>query len=108
MALFDLLVCRDCLPVLWALRKRPLTFREIQSAAGGVAAATWNSRARDLLEARPVEPGESGFALTVVGRQLLEVGLPLEGWPVSGGAVFVDRRQEAVGELANRCLVNVL
>nr|WP_231895845.1 winged helix-turn-helix transcriptional regulator [Gordonia sp. LAM0048] len=80
MALFDLLGRRDCLAVLWALREGPLTFRELQGAAGGVAAATLNSRTRDLREARLLELGESGYALTVVGRELLEVGLPLEGW----------------------------
>ncbi|WP_238420686.1 helix-turn-helix domain-containing protein [Gordonia sp. 'Campus'] len=83
MALFDLLGRRDCLAVLWALRDGPVTFRGLQTAAGGVAAATLSSRTKELRKAKLIELTDDGYVLTEIGRDLLEVGLPLENWAIT-------------------------
>lgn len=80
MALFDLLGRRWALTVLWALRDEPHTFRELQAAAGGVAAATLNTRLRELREAGLLRPTGDGYALTDLGHDLLAAGAPLQAW----------------------------
>jgi DNA-binding HxlR family transcriptional regulator len=80
MALFDLLGRRWAITVLWVLRDGPMTFRQLQDAAGGVAASVLNVRLRELREARLVGKGEGGYSLTEEGRRLLEAGRPLVDW----------------------------
>jgi DNA-binding HxlR family transcriptional regulator len=89
-ALFDLLGRRWTLTVLWTLRAEAMTFRELQSAAGGVAASVLNTRLRELREAGLIG-NDDGYALTDLGRQLLEAGGPLIAWAVHWAAALEEQ-----------------
>jgi len=80
MALFDLLGRRWALTVLWSLRDGPMTFRELQEAAGGIAASVLNVRLRELREAQLLGKGDHGYELTPIGHRMLEAGSPLAAW----------------------------
>jgi len=80
MAALDLLGRRWSLRVLWELRAGPLTFRALQDACGDVSPAVLNGRLRELRDARLVERGEGGYALTALGRQLGDALSPLDQW----------------------------
>lgn len=80
MALFDLLGRRWALTVIWALRGDPLTFRELQAQAEGIATSVLNTRLRELREAGIVDATDSGYTLTAQGRGLLAAGEPLVAW----------------------------
>ena len=81
MALLDLLGRRWALRVVWELRGRPLTSRELRDACGGVSPTVGGDRTRELREAGLVELEEpGGYALTPLGRELLERFLPLVEW----------------------------
>lgn len=77
MALFDLLGRRWAIPVLWSLRHGPLTFRELQASAEGIATSVLNTRLRELREAGLVATGDQGYELTERGASLLAAGEPL-------------------------------
>lgn len=81
MALLDLLGRRWALRVIWELRERPLSFRDLQMACDGVSSSVLNDRLRELREAGAIErDSERGFALTAEGRKLLEAYRPLDTW----------------------------
>src|SRR3981189_2551033 len=71
MALLDLLGRRTTLRILWELRAQPLTFRALQEAAE-TNPGVLNTRLAELREARIVESGADGYALTRDGQMLLE------------------------------------
>jgi DNA-binding HxlR family transcriptional regulator len=79
MALLDLLGRRMVLRVLWELREEPLTFRALQEAAA-TNPSVLNARLAELREAKLVEHGAEGYALTPHGRSLLATFLPLHAW----------------------------
>ena len=79
MVLLDLLSRRMTLRVLWELRDRPLTFRALQQAAE-TNPSLLNVRLKELREARLVEHGQEGYALSSMGRELLAAFLPLNQW----------------------------
>ena len=81
MALLDLLGRRWVLRVLWELRDKALTFRELRERCDAMSPTVLNQRLRDLRDAGIVslEEGE-GYALTPSGSQLLEALLPLHDW----------------------------
>lgn len=81
MVLLDLLGRRWVLRILWELRDRPLNFRELQAACGGLSPSVLNSRLAELRETLIVEllPDE-GYALTKLGRELLSQLTPLAVW----------------------------
>ena len=80
MALLDLLGRRMALRILWELReRRRLTFRALQEAAA-TNPSVLNARLKELREARLVEHGADGYALTAHGQALLEKFLPLHVW----------------------------
>ncbi len=81
MALLDLLGRRWALRVLWELRDGPLTSRALREACGGVSPTVLQERTRELREAGLLELGEeAGYALTPLGRELLERFHPVVGW----------------------------
>jgi len=80
MAAFDLLGRRWALRILWELRSRTHTFRSLQSACEDISPAVLNTRLRDLRSARLIERVDEGYALTSLGRQLIEALVPLETW----------------------------
>lgn len=80
MALLDLLGRRWVLRIVWELREEPRRFRELQDAIGASPTIV-NSRLAELREARLVElDADAGYRLTVLGRELLRLFLPLHLW----------------------------
>jgi len=79
MALLDLLGRRAALRVMWELRESRLTFRALLAAAA-TNPGVLNARLRELREAEIVDHEASGYGLTVHGRALLGLLLPLHGW----------------------------
>lgn len=80
MALLDLLGRRWVLRIVWELREEPKRFRELQDLIGASPTIV-NGRLAELREARLVElDAESGYRLTVLGKELLRLFLPLHAW----------------------------
>jgi DNA-binding HxlR family transcriptional regulator len=80
MALLDLLGRRWALRIVWELREGSLRFRELQDLIGASPTIV-NTRLAELREARLVELDEStGYRLTALGRELLQLFLPLHLW----------------------------
>lgn len=80
MALLDLLGRRWVLRIVWELREEPKRFRELQDLTGASPTIV-NSRLAELREAKLVElDADSGYRLTVLGRELLRLFLPLHVW----------------------------
>jgi DNA-binding HxlR family transcriptional regulator len=78
MALLDLLGRRWTLRVVWELRDgRARTFRALQASLDDVSPTILNTRLKELREARLVELREEGYALTVLGTELLKLLLPV-------------------------------
>ena len=81
MVLLDLLGRRWALRVLWELSRRPLTFRELQSACGDISPTVLNSRLAELREADIVSAGDAtGYSLTPEGQNLLGEFIGLHNW----------------------------
>lgn len=80
MALLDLLGRRWTLRVVWELRDEPLSFRALQAACEGMSPSVLNQRLAELREALLVEAGESGYALTPRGRELMALFEPIQRW----------------------------
>jgi DNA-binding HxlR family transcriptional regulator len=80
MALLDLLGRRWTLRIVWELREEPRRFRELQDLIGASPTIV-NARLGELRAARLVElDAETGYRLTVLGRELLRLLLPLHQW----------------------------
>ncbi|MDE0853310.1 MAG: helix-turn-helix domain-containing protein [Nevskia sp.] len=79
MALLDLLGRRWTLRVVWELRDGPLVFRELQSRCG-ISPSVLNTRLAELRQARLLQAGEDGYALTAEGRELFELFSPISRW----------------------------
>jgi DNA-binding HxlR family transcriptional regulator len=77
MALLDLLGQRWALRILWELRDGPLTSRALRAAAGGLSPTVLQARITELREGGILELTDSGYALTALGAELLEVFTPL-------------------------------
>jgi DNA-binding HxlR family transcriptional regulator len=80
MAAFDLLGQRWTLRILWELRHGRIGFRALRAAADAVSPTLLNSRLKELTQARLVVVDEDGYALTSLGRRLLEALMPLHDW----------------------------
>lgn len=80
MVLLDLLGRRWVLRLVWELRTEPKRFRALQEAVGASPTIV-NERLKELRAAKLVELDEgSGYRLTPLGRELLDLFLPLHGW----------------------------
>jgi DNA-binding HxlR family transcriptional regulator len=80
MVLLDLLGRRWTLRIVWELREGSLRFRELQDLIGASPTIV-NTRLAELREARLVELDEAtGYRLTGLGRELLQLFLPLHLW----------------------------
>ena len=80
MTLLDLLGRRWTLRLIWELREEPRRFRELQDSIGASPTIV-NTRLAELRDARLVEldPG-TGYRLTALGQELLQLFLPLHRW----------------------------
>ena len=80
MVLLDLLGRRWTLRIVWELRGAPKRFRELQEEIGASPTIV-NTRLAELREARLVAlDAASGYCLTTLGQELLQLCLPLHGW----------------------------
>jgi len=80
MAIIDLIGRRSLLRILWELRGDTLRFRTLQAACGALSPTLLNLRLKEMREAMLVELTGEGYSLTVLGKELLEVLLPLATW----------------------------
>jgi DNA-binding HxlR family transcriptional regulator len=82
MALFDLAGRRWTLRVLWELAgaARPLTFRELRARCADMSSSVLTRRVAELREARLVDRQDDGYALTDLGRGLVESLQPVLDW----------------------------
>jgi DNA-binding HxlR family transcriptional regulator len=80
MALLDLLGRRWTLRVIWELHRKPLTFRDLQTACGGISPTILNTRLAELRDADVVALDDDGYALTKEGRRLLNEIMGLNDW----------------------------
>lgn len=80
MVLLDLLGRRWTLRIVWELREGSLRFRELQDLIGASPTIV-NTRLAELRDARLVELDEAtGYRLTALGKELLQLFLPLHLW----------------------------
>lgn len=80
MVLLDLLGRRWTLRIVWELREGSLRFRELQDLIGASPTIV-NTRLAELREANLVELDEAtGYRLTALGKELLQLFLPLHIW----------------------------
>ena len=80
MVLLDLLGRRWTLRLIWELREQPRRFRELQDSIGASPTVV-NTRLAELREARLVElDPDTGYRLTALGQELLQLFLPLHRW----------------------------
>jgi DNA-binding HxlR family transcriptional regulator len=80
MVLLDLLGRRWALRLIRDLREQPRRFRELQESIGA-SPTIINTRLAELREAGLVElDPEAGYRLTLLGRELLRLFLPLHAW----------------------------
>ena len=79
MAALDLFGRRWSLRILWELRAKTLTFRELQDACGDISPAVLNTRLAELRDAGIVKQ-EGGYTLTEDGTALTTALLPLHHW----------------------------
>ena len=80
MALLDLLGRRWTLRAIWELHRKPLTFRDLQTACGGISPTILNTRLAELRDAGIVAQRDSGYTLTTEGERLLKELLGLHDW----------------------------
>jgi len=89
MALLDLLGRRWTLRVLWELRERPATFRELRDRCDRVSPTVLNARLGELRAAEIIERDlATGYRMTAHGAALLGSLAALNAW-----ATAWDRRQ---------------
>src|SRR5215475_11816938 len=80
MVLLDLLGRRWVLRLLWELRDEPRRFRDLQAAIGA-SPTIINGRLGELRTAKLIELDRTaGYRLTALGRELLQLFLPLHLW----------------------------
>lgn len=80
MRLLDLLGRRWTLRIVWELREEPKRFRDLQDQIGASPTIV-NTRLAELREAKLVELDDAvGYRLTALGRELLQLFLPLHTW----------------------------
>jgi DNA-binding HxlR family transcriptional regulator len=78
MALLDLLGRRWSLRILWELREQRLTSRALREACDQASPTVLQTRLSELREAGFIElESAGGYALTAIGRELLETFWPL-------------------------------
>ncbi|MGD9886173.1 MAG: winged helix-turn-helix transcriptional regulator [Reyranella sp.] len=88
MVLLDLLGRRWTLRILWELREAPLRFRELQGLIGASPTIV-NTRLAELRAARLVELDEAtGYRLTALGGELLQLLLPLHVWSEKWASLY--------------------
>lgn len=82
--IIDLLSQKWVMRIIWELRSKPMTFRELQKACGNLSPTVLNNRLRLLREAEIAQKHkDNGYILTLMGHELLEVYKPLNKWAIN-------------------------
>jgi DNA-binding HxlR family transcriptional regulator len=81
MAALDLFGRRWSLRIIWELRSKTLTFRDLQSACGTISPAVLNTRLAELRDAGIIQlESPSGYRLSPDGSALIDALVPLHAW----------------------------
>ena len=81
MALLDLMGRRWALGILWTLgTQAPLSFSELLNRCHSISPGVLNTRLKELVAARLVEPADAAYRLTKQGEQLFGFMQPLGKW----------------------------
>lgn len=81
MALLDLMGRRWALGILWTLgMQAPLSFSELLDRCHSISPGVLNTRLKELVAARLVEPADAAYRLTKQGAQLFQYMQPLGKW----------------------------
>jgi DNA-binding HxlR family transcriptional regulator len=80
MAALDLFGRRWALRILWELRAKPLTFRDLQQACGDISPAVLNTRLAELRAAGIIAQETGGYRLSNDGVALIDAIAPLHEW----------------------------
>jgi DNA-binding HxlR family transcriptional regulator len=92
MAALDLLGRRWALRVMWELRDEPLGFRRLQERCDAMSSSVLAQRLRELQDALVLAVDEQGkWALTPLGRDLLDALAPLDAWSRRWGRAVARR-----------------
>lgn len=91
MALFDLLGRTWALGVVWQLSGNVLTFRELQQKCEMVSPTLLNTRLKELRAVGIVDKVESGYQLTTIGEQLIELFFPLGDWSQKWQTTLIEQ-----------------
>lgn len=82
MALLDLLGRTWALGVIWNLSQGPATFRELQTRCEQISPSLLNTRLKELKQLQIIQQVELGYELSVRGRELFDIIVPLSPWAV--------------------------
>ena len=93
MALFDLLGRSWALGVIWQLSLGPMTFRQLQESCEMVSPTVLNRRLKELASSDVVERGDSGYQLTVTGKELFELLEPFGKWSKRWARIVLENKQ---------------
>ena len=81
--IIDLLSQKWMMRIIWELRNDPMTFRELQKACSKLSPTVLNNRLKLLRDAEIAQKNKnSGYTLTRMGQELLEVYKPLNEWAI--------------------------
>lgn len=80
MVLLDILGKRWTLRIMWELRDRPMTFRDLQKQCGDISPTTLNSRLRELRDLAIIDHGAGGYQYTQLGAELGAQMTALDSW----------------------------
>ncbi|MEP2103856.1 MAG: helix-turn-helix domain-containing protein [Parasphingorhabdus sp.] len=80
MVLLDILGKRWTLRIMWELRDRPMTFRDLQKQCGDISPTTLNSRLRELRDLEIINHGDGGYGYTPLGAELGAQMTALDSW----------------------------
>ncbi|GAA1711050.1 winged helix-turn-helix transcriptional regulator [Kribbella yunnanensis] len=78
--LFEVIGQRWTLRILWQLRSRPLSYREIAAEIPGLSTSVLTSRIRHLKSVGLVQHQGAGYELTPVGTELIAHVQHLRKW----------------------------
>lgn len=94
MVLLDLLGRRWALRVIWELRDGWLTSRQLREACDDVSPTVLQARLSELRQANLVAlEHRRGYALTAMGRELLDQFLPINGFAERWAETLRDKAE---------------
>ncbi len=92
MALLDLLGRRWALRIVWELRDAALTSRALRAVCDEASPTIMQTRLTELRDAGLVELTEAGYGLTPLGRELMQLFMPLHHFAERWDRMVRDER----------------